>query len=158
MTRQPLPSAAPLRTRAYYGNTCPCGERNCRMDTETLQLFRRVSFGNLAQVHVLDTRQYRSAGAPANCDITTRIDGYCPSALDPTRTIQGEKQANWLVDGLGRSRASWNILANQLRFAPSDGNAEPDIRTLEASNGTDIRSTVKGCWIFWPRGVSSTRS
>ena len=95
-----------------------------------LQLFRRLSFGNLAQVHVLDTRQYRSAGAPANCDITTRIDGYCPSALDPTRTIQGEKQANWLVDGLGRSRASWNILANQLRFAPSDGNADPDIRTF----------------------------
>jgi alkaline phosphatase D len=95
-----------------------------------LQLFRRVSFGDLAQVHVLDTRQYRSAGAPANCDITTRIDGYCPSALDPSRTIQGERQANWLLEGLGRSRASWNILANQLRFAPSDGNADPNIKTF----------------------------
>jgi alkaline phosphatase D len=95
-----------------------------------LQLYRRLAFGDLMQVNVLDTRQYRSHGAPSNCALTERIDGYCPSALDVTRTIQGEQQRNWLIDGLGHSTASWNLLANQVNFAPTDTNADPAIRTL----------------------------
>jgi alkaline phosphatase D len=39
-------------------------------------------------------------------------------------------QRNWLLDGLGRSIASWNILANQVPFAPNDGNTSPDIVTF----------------------------
>jgi len=95
-----------------------------------LQLYRRLAFGDLMEVNVLDTRQYRSHGAPSACALTERIDGYCPSALDVTRTILGEQQRNWLIDGLGHSTASWNLLANQVNFAPTDGNADPAIRTL----------------------------
>lgn len=95
-----------------------------------LQLYRRLQFGNLLQVNVLDTRQYRSARAPANCLLTERINGYCPSALDPSRTIEGFDQQAWLIDGLGRSTASWNLLANQVPFAPNDTNADPAIRTF----------------------------
>lgn len=96
----------------------------------SLQLYRRVSFGDLAQVHVIDTRQYRSARAPAGCALTERVDGYCPDALDPTRTITGDKQRDWLIEGLTRSRARWNIIANQVPFAPNDTNADPAIRTF----------------------------
>jgi alkaline phosphatase D len=95
-----------------------------------LQLYRRVSFGSLAQFSVLDTRQYRSAGEPTTCAQTERLDGYCPSALDTTRTIAGDKQREWLIDGLGRSRARWNVLANQVPFAPNDTNANPAIRNF----------------------------
>lgn len=95
-----------------------------------LQLYRRVSFGSLLQVHVLDTRQYRSAEAPENCAVGERVDGYCPSALDATRTITGNRQRDWLVSGLGRSHAKWNVLANQVPFAPNDTNADPAIRTF----------------------------
>jgi alkaline phosphatase D len=95
-----------------------------------LQLYRRLSFGGLLQLHVLDTRQYRSAEAPAGCDLTQRVDGYCPSALDPSRTIAGQQQRDWLIDGLNRSRAQWNVLANQVPFAPNDTNADPAIRTF----------------------------
>ena len=95
-----------------------------------LQLYRRVGFGRLVQVHVLDTRQYRSARAPAGCPLNTRIDGYCPSALDPERTIQGTAQRDWLLNGLERSNTSWNVLANQVPFAPNDTNADPAIRTF----------------------------
>jgi alkaline phosphatase D len=79
---------------------------------------------------VLDTRQYRSAGAPAGCTAGERIDGYCPSALDTARTITGDRQRNWLIDGLGRSRARWNVLANQVPFAPNDTNADPAVRAF----------------------------
>jgi alkaline phosphatase D len=79
---------------------------------------------------VLDTRQYRSHRAPAACDLTERVDGYCPDGLDPSRTITGEAQQKWLINGLGRSTASWNVLANQVPFAPNESNADPDIVTF----------------------------
>lgn len=95
-----------------------------------LQLYRRLSFGGLLQLHVLDTRQYRSAEAPEGCELTERVDGYCPSALDPSRTIAGQRQRDWLIDGLNRSRSQWNVLANQVPFAPNDTHADPTIRTF----------------------------
>jgi alkaline phosphatase D len=95
-----------------------------------LTLYRRLEFGDMLSVNVLDTRQYRSHRAPANCLLTERVDGYCPGALDPTRTIEGQEQQSWLLDGLARSTARWNMLANQVPFAPNDTNANPLIRTF----------------------------
>lgn len=96
----------------------------------SLQLYRRLQFGEMLSVNVLDTRQYRSHRAPASCLLTERVDGYCPSALDPTRTIEGAAQQAWLIDGLEQSTARWNLLANQVPFAPNDTNADPAIRTF----------------------------
>lgn len=125
------PTFAERRARAYqvYYEHMPLRSTSLPMGPN-LQLYRRLSFGDLAQVHVLDTRQYRSARAPANCDLSARLDGYCPDALDPARTIVGDPQRDWLLDGLGRSRTSWNVLANQVPFAPNDTNADPAIRTF----------------------------
>ena len=95
-----------------------------------LQLYRRVTFGDLLSMHVLDTRQYRSKRAPAGCAAADRMYGFCPDALDPTRTIEGEAQQAWLLDGLASSTASWNVLANQVPFAPNDTNADPLVRNF----------------------------
>ncbi len=67
---------------------------------------------------------------PPAARLDERIEGYCPSALDTTRSITGDKQRDWLIDGLGRSRARWNVLANQVPFAPNDTNADPAIRAF----------------------------
>jgi alkaline phosphatase D len=77
-----------------------------------MQLFRRLRFGNLAEFHVLDTRQYRSDqacgdGRKARCD----------EALAPSRTMMGAAQERWLERGLRSSRARWNVLANQVMVA-----------------------------------------
>src|SRR4029079_5850745 len=72
----------------------------------------------------------RSARAPGACAPADRVNGYCPSALDPARTIEGEAQRAWLTDGLGRSTAYWNLLCNQVPFAPNDTNADPLIRNF----------------------------
>src|SRR5262245_49623693 len=53
-------------------------------------------------------------GAPSNCALTERGDGYCPSALDVTRTILGEPQRNWLIDGLGHF--TWRYFVASLTF------------------------------------------
>lgn len=77
-----------------------------------LQLFRRFTFGRLAQFHVLDTRQFRS---DQPCDDT--LGPRCDAALDPAATMTSQEQENWLFRGLNRSRARWNILAQQTMFA-----------------------------------------
>ncbi|MDZ8069621.1 MAG: alkaline phosphatase [Nostoc sp. DedQUE08] len=80
-----------------------------------MQLFRRLSFGNLATFHVLDTRQYRT-DQPCGDGTKER----CPENLDPNATITGKRQENWLYDGLARSQAKWNVLAQQVVVAQID--------------------------------------
>lgn len=77
-----------------------------------MRLYRRLSFGSLADFHVLDTRQYRS-DQPCGDGRKPR----CADALAPTQTIMGEAQERWLMDGLRASKARWNILANQVMIA-----------------------------------------
>jgi alkaline phosphatase D len=125
------PDFASRRARAYqaYYEHMPLRSEQFPVGPD-LQLYRRLRLGSLITVFVLDTRQYRSHRAPAGCDLSERVDGYCPEGLDPTRTIQGRAQDRWLINGLGRSAASWNLLANQVPFAPNDTNADAGIVTF----------------------------
>jgi alkaline phosphatase D len=125
------PDFAARRARAYQAYYEHMPLRSAQLPNGPyLQLYRRLSFGSLLLVNVLDTRQYRSHRAPANCAAADRINGYCPSALDPSRTIEGNAQQAWLIEGLGKSTAYWNLLANQVPFAPNDTNADPLIRNF----------------------------
>lgn len=80
-----------------------------------MQLFRRVSFGRLAQFDMLDTRQYRTD--QPNGDGSKPIT---PEVLDPKATILGNAQETWLIDGLAKSNARWNILGQQVMMARAD--------------------------------------
>ncbi|MEM8949055.1 MAG: alkaline phosphatase D family protein [Pseudomonadota bacterium] len=74
-----------------------------------LQLYRQITFGQLLNLNVLDTRQYRS-------DQVCR-GGYlsdCPDRLDPTRSLLGQQQEAWLFDRLATSSTTWNVLAQQV--------------------------------------------
>jgi alkaline phosphatase D len=84
-------------------------------DGPDLKLFRRVPFGRLADFHVLDTRQYRT-DQPCG-DKNTEP---CPGAFDPKGTLLGKRQREWLCEGLERSRATWNVLAQQVMMARVD--------------------------------------
>ena len=94
-----------------------------------LQLYRRFTFGDLAEFSVLDTRQYRSdqacdgqgsgGGEPAGGGQVVNVDD-CQELFDPNRTLLGDRQERWLLDGLGRSRAQWNVLAQQYLVAALD--------------------------------------
>ncbi|QDL07805.1 alkaline phosphatase [Brasilonema octagenarum UFV-E1] len=80
-----------------------------------MQIFRRLSFGNLATFHVLDTRQYRT-DQPCGDGTKER----CPENFDPNATITGKRQEEWLYKGLDRSTARWNVLAQQVIVAQRD--------------------------------------
>ncbi len=75
-------------------------------------LYRRLSFGRLANFHVLDTRQYRTPQPQG--------DGLKPAhpvLMDAKGTLLGEQQRDWLFSGLERSAATWNVLAQQIPVA-----------------------------------------
>jgi alkaline phosphatase D len=96
-----------------------------------MQLFRRVGYGSLADFHVLDTRQYRSDQAAGDGD-----DPPNPEQQDPARSLTGDAQERWLIDGMTRSRARWQIIPQQVFFAQRDlaaGTAE--LYSMDAWDG-----------------------
>ncbi len=84
--------------------------------------YRRITVGNLLDMNVLDTRQYRSRQA---CGGGPRVN--CAEALEPGRTIMGDTQERWLSEGFRNSRARWNLLAQQVTVARNDRNPDPKI-------------------------------
>lgn len=86
-----------------------------------MQLYRRFTFGNLAEFNVLDTRQYRS-DQPCDDGLKPR----CQEAFDPNATITGLQQERWLLQGLDRSQARWNIIAQQTMLAEYDFDGRPE--------------------------------
>ncbi|MBM7173122.1 alkaline phosphatase D family protein [Streptomyces sp. G44] len=76
------------------------------------QLYRRLTWGRLAQFDILDTRQYRSDQAYGD-----KAHAPGPETDDPKRTITGAAQERWLIDGWRRSRALWNVVPQQVTFS-----------------------------------------
>jgi len=86
--------------------------RRCLPKGPDMLLYRKASFGRLAEFFVLDTRQYRT-DQPNN-------DGLKPlneEALKATNTLLGKTQRGWLDAGLITSTAKWNVLAQQVMMA-----------------------------------------
>ncbi|MFD3920756.1 alkaline phosphatase D family protein [Streptomyces sp. NPDC058595] len=81
-------------------------------DGPDMRLYRRLHFGQLAQFDILDTRQYRSNQVQG---ANWQVPG--PESKDPKRTMTGETQERWLIDGWQSSDATWNLLAQQVTFA-----------------------------------------
>jgi len=124
---QPLEDVAARRAAAYlaYWEHAPLS-RSRKPVGKDMHLYRRARWGDLATIHVLDTRQYRDDQI-LQCTQAERDPasgfGYCPEALNPARTILGAEQRDWLFEGLAAAPASgWNVLANQVGFAAQDDN------------------------------------
>jgi alkaline phosphatase D len=80
-----------------------------------MPIYRRLTWGDLAELSFLDTRQYRDS-PPCGGGEAPR----CAAGLDPRFTLTGPKQERWLLRGLDRSRARWNIIAQQVLMAQLD--------------------------------------
>ena len=91
-------------------------------DGPDMQLYRRIRYGRLAEFSVLDTRQYRSDQAYGD---GTKAPG--PETADPSRTITGDAQEKWLLDGWAASQTRWNVLAHQTAIARLDTKDGPGV-------------------------------
>ncbi|MEV4757277.1 alkaline phosphatase D family protein [Micromonospora sp. NPDC049559] len=95
--------------RAYYENmplrpsSAPSGN--------SIPLYRRIRWGQLATFHLLDTRQFRDDQA---CG-----DGWkvCADADLTSRSLTGAAQEAWLLDGLAQHYGTWDVLGQQVFFA-----------------------------------------
>ncbi len=70
--------------------------------------FRRLRFGQLAELHLLDLRSFRDAQAEV---------GHGRDIDDPDRTLTGRKQLDWLKKGLAGSRARWKLVGNPVMIS-----------------------------------------
>jgi alkaline phosphatase D len=80
-----------------------------------MQLYRRVSYGSLAEFFVLDTRQHRSDQPCGD-----GVKAPCEAVMDPAATLTGSGQERWLLDGFRASKARFNVLAQQVMMARVD--------------------------------------
>jgi alkaline phosphatase D len=73
------------------------------------RLFRRLTFGRLAEISMLDLRTYRDQQAA-----TPLVD---PAVDDPERTITGREQLDWLKTSL-TAPVQWKLVGNPVMIAP----------------------------------------
>lgn len=76
------------------------------------QFFRRFSFGPLADLSVIETRQNRSQQVPATAGAVPN-----PALADPTRHLPEPEQLQWLTSGIRTSAKPWHLVGNQTVFA-----------------------------------------
>jgi alkaline phosphatase D len=72
------------------------------------RIYRRLRFGRLAELSMLDLRTYRSQ----------QVGNDLEAADDPRRTITGHRQGDWLERGLAGTDAQWKLVGNPVMIAP----------------------------------------
>lgn len=109
----------PLRAASLYGPAS--GTRR-----DALQVYRRLRWGRLAHIHLLDSRQYRTWQAcrtPQSTSAGAVRAADCADLASPARTLLGAAQEQWLDTGLAadahtKDAARWSVLAQQTLFSP----------------------------------------
>ncbi|MFC4256207.1 alkaline phosphatase [Altererythrobacter xixiisoli] len=95
--------------------------------TGGLTAYRRLDYGRLMRMHVLDTRSYRSDQVCNDGKIQP-----CPREMLNSPDVLGRAQERWLDDGLSAAQgngAAWNLLAQQIIVMPVD------FRAADATEG-----------------------
>ena len=117
--KQPLEPFVARRAAAYqaYYENQPL-RRMSLPQGNAIQLYRRFTFGDLAEFAMLDTRQYRT-DQPCDDGLKPR----CAAVTDPNATLTGPAQEKWLLEGLGASQARWNVIGQQVMMAQFDWQA-----------------------------------
>lgn len=99
-----------------------------------MRLYRGCQYGRLANFHVLDTRQYRTD--QPNGDHQKPMTG---KVFDPQATMLGPAQEDWLMANLLQSSSVWNVLTQQVMFAPLNrGEGEDKRYSMDQWPGYEI--------------------
>ncbi|MEM1053254.1 MAG: alkaline phosphatase D family protein [Pseudomonadota bacterium] len=115
-----------MAMQAYYehmplrASSLPAGNR--------MQIYRQQRFGDLLDLNLLDTRQYRT---DQPCD--DRWAAICEGVDDPAAQVLGKRQEDWLFEKLGSSQSRWQVLAQQIMMMDLD-------RKIGAGDGRNLDS------------------
>jgi alkaline phosphatase D len=115
--------------RAYYEHM-PLSPTRSHPDGAAMRVYDAFGFGDLANIAMLDGRQYRSREAcygPPNGGGHVVTAAGCPELIDPTRSMLGRAQEDWLYGQMANSTARWNLIGqNVVMAAFLDGRAAPE--------------------------------
>ena len=139
--------------RAFWENM-PLRRSRIPHDT-SLPLHRRFRWGRVADLHVLDTRQFRDLQACHNGGKNWWFTD-CAAMADPSRTILGAEQKRWLIDGFDRTEAAWQVLQQGVFFARRDSKVGPgETLSSDAWDGYSAdRDAMRDAWAA--RGLDAT--
>ena len=79
------------------------------------QIHRAFAWGDLADVAMIDTRQYRDPAVEASDDTRTPAGAVM---LADGRTTLGTAQRDWLLDRLRTTPAIWKLIGNSYNLSP----------------------------------------
>ncbi|NHN61503.1 alkaline phosphatase D family protein [Halorussus sp. JP-T4] len=82
---------------------------------DNFRLYRSFRFGDLAALFMTDERLYRSP--PPGPDDSDPAVSAKTAAEEPGRTMLGEDQRQWLLDGMTTSNATWTLWGNEVLAA-----------------------------------------
>lgn len=104
-----------------------------------MRLYSQRRFGRLAQLYMLDTRQYKD---PQACTPKGRfgsgmvVPGDCEAWNDPRRSMLGTAQEEWLRAQLARAGDGWTVLGQSTVFGAMDVRAgEGELRWNDGWDG-----------------------
>jgi alkaline phosphatase D len=122
----PDPNFAARRAAAYqaYWENMPLRPSSVPIGN-SISIYRRLTWGSLVNLHLLDTRQYRDDQACGDGNVSN-----CDARLDPNRTMLGAAQEAWLANGLATSTATWDVIGNQVVMSQLDRDPGPG-KTLQ---------------------------
>lgn len=78
-------------------------------NNSTNSIYRKISYGNLCDILMLDTRLEGRQEPPANFDD--------PDPVGNPRRIISPTQESWLISNLKSSTASWKLIGNQVLYS-----------------------------------------
>lgn len=86
-----------------------------------MAMFNAVQWGSLAQIVLLDTRQYRS---PLPCSDPFRapkgrVVWHCPELHAPEQSMLGAVQERWLSQWLAQSTQRWQLITQTTQISPA---------------------------------------
>ncbi|HXH84763.1 MAG TPA: alkaline phosphatase D family protein [Candidatus Tectomicrobia bacterium] len=121
---EPLMSVGLRAFRDYWAVAGPADEPD--------RLYRAVRWGRHVEIFILDTRQYRSPNEQA--------DG-------PDKTMLGDAQRRWLLDGVRASDATWKVIVTSVPLGMFTGGAASD--SWSSANVFGFRRAGRG--FAWER-------
>ena len=122
-----------------------------RPKSNEMRIYDTLDYGEFARFYIVDNRQYRDPQAcpdpykgGGSTDVTAK---ECPVVMEPSRSMIGLPQEQWLDGAMANSRAQWNVIAQQTIFSRFG-----TLRDGEMTRWTDgwdgypaTREHVRGC-------------
>ena len=89
---------------------------------DSLQVYRKFSFGTIADLIVTDERLYRDGPPCGSNQVFERYFSFgCPELRDPNRSMLGATQKQWFLNQVATSTATWKLWANEVMLMQLKG-------------------------------------